>query len=75
MRTGFGFGTGVAFPMMNQTGFPCSMLDVVLNDESCNISFRLDSIQMGPVVNGEFFIGDKQVDLVLYGSFFPMPER
>ena len=75
MRTGLGFGTGVAFPMMNQTGYPCSMLDVVLNDESCNISFRLDSIQMGPVVNGEFFIGDKQVDLVLYGSFFPMPER
>ena len=75
MRTGFGFGTGVAFPMMNQTGYPCSILDVVLNDESCNISFRLDSIQMGPVVNGEFFIGDKQVDLVLYGSFFPMPER
>lgn len=74
-HAGFGFGTGVSLPVMNQTEFPCDLIDVLLKDEACNISFRLDNIQMGPVVNGEFFIGDEQVDLVLYGSFFSMPQR
>jgi len=72
---GFGLGTGVSFPVMNQTISPFDVIDVLFNDEAGSISFHLDSIQMGPVVNGEFFIGDKQVDLVLYGSFFPMPKR
>ncbi|MCY3871770.1 MAG: acyloxyacyl hydrolase [Gemmatimonadetes bacterium] len=72
---GFGLGTGVAFPMMNQTEFPCDLIDVLFFDEACHISFPLASTQMGPVVNGEFFIGDEQVDLVLHGSFFSMPQR
>ncbi len=72
---GFGFGTGVSLPMMNQTISPFNMIGALSNDESSSISFHLDSIQMGPVVNGELFIGDEQVDLVLYGSFFSMPQR
>ena len=72
---GFGFGTGVSFPVMNQTISPFDMIDVLFNDEAGSISFYLDNIQMGPVVNGEFFIGDERSDLVLYGSFFPMPQR
>ena len=72
---GFGLGTGVSLPMMNQTISPFDMIGALSNDESSSISFHLDSIQMGPVVNGELFIGDEQVDLVLYGSFFSMPQR
>lgn len=81
---GFGFGTGVSLPIMNQTEFPCDPLDILLDilsqpdfrpDDVCHISFNLASAQMGPVVNGEFFIGDERSDLVLYGSFFPMPQR
>ena len=74
---GFGLGTGVSFPVMNQTISPFDIIGALFNDESKSrgISFYLDSIQMGPVVNGEFFIGDEQVDLVLYGSFFSMPQR
>ena len=72
---GFGLGTGVSLPMMNQTISPFDMIGALSNDESRSISFHLDSIQMGPVVNGELFIGDEQVDLVLYGSFFSMPQR
>lgn len=74
---GFGLGTGVSYPMMNQTISPFDIIGALFNDESksSSISFHLDSIQMGPVVNGEIFIGNEQVDLVLYGSFFSMPER
>ncbi len=72
---GFGLGTGVSFPVMNQTISPFDMIGALFNDESSSISFHLDSIQMGPVVNGEFFIGNEQIDLVLYGSCFPMPQR
>lgn len=72
---GFGLGTGVSLPMMNQTISPFDMIGALSNDESRSISFHLDSIQMGPVVNGEFFIGDERSDLVLYGSFFSMPQR
>ncbi len=78
---GFGFGTGVSFPIMNQTEFPCDPLDILLQSDNfrpgdvCHISFNLASAQMGPVVNGEFFIGNKKLDMVLYGSFFSMPQR
>ena len=70
---------------MNQTEFPCDPLDILLDAlfqsdnfqprDVCHISFNLASAQMGPVVNGEFFIGDEQLDLILYGSFFPIPQR
>lgn len=82
---GFGLGTGVSVPIMNQTEFPCDPLDILLDAlfqsdnfqprDVCHISFNLASAQMGPVVNGEFFIGNKKLDLILYGSFFSMPQR
>lgn len=82
---GFGLGTGVAVPIINQTEFPCDPLDILLDAlfqsdnfqsrDVCHISSNLASAQMGPVVNGELFIGDERSDLVLYGSFFPMPQR
>ena len=78
---GFGLGTGVSVPIINQTEFPCDPLDILLQSDNfrpgdvCHISFNLASAQMGPVVNGEFFIGNEKLDLVLHGSFFSMPQR
>ncbi len=70
--TGFGFGFGPSFPVINQTKDPCGPLDIL---DSCHTSLNLVKNQKGSVVNSEFFVGYEPFELSLHSSFFFIPQR
>ncbi len=70
--TGFGFGFGPSFPVINQTKDPCGPLDIL---DNCHTSLNLVKNQKGPVVNSEFFVGYEPFELTLHSSFFRLSQR
>ena len=86
LYVGFGFGSGPAFPVINQTQWQDQRQDPLENKIwkrkqrslvglNGSTSFNLLRAQMGPVVNSEFFVGYEPLELSLHGSFFRMPQR
>lgn len=67
--TGFGFGFGPSFPVINQTIWD------IKGVKRGGTSFNFVRTQMGPVINSEIFVGYGPFELSLHGSFFRMSQR
>ena len=67
--TGFGFGFGPSFPVINQTRWDDKGLFIG------RTSFNPVRTQMGPAVNSELFVGYEPFELSLHSSFFRMSQR